>query len=238
MQIFKCIVDATCQPCCKWAACGFNCLFEGMQCLCRLLDGIQCDIKIQGSHWNNFPVLKAGFTFLPSKRHLLARIDGVLAPTDIQGFTHAMFKPGVTLNISGTSAEVAAMPGTLHSRGLLPWALYTLINYNMHRASRHPTDCLDARHLCFQLLNLLLGVYFVSGALKCPYFKASFCCNYANHSTHSWCKLSALLQMRITCDCVAYSVVAQVSNLWIHASDVFVHAEPDNCARHTAYQVV
>ena len=49
------------------------------------------------------------------------RIDGVLAPVDSQGFTYAIFKPGDTLNISGTSAEVAAMPGTLYSMELLQW---------------------------------------------------------------------------------------------------------------------
>ncbi|DBA77047.1 TPA: hypothetical protein ACH3X1_009634 [Trebouxia sp. C0004] len=38
----------------------------------------------------------------------VAKIDGVLAPVDSQGFTHAIIKP---LNISGTSAEGAAMSG-------------------------------------------------------------------------------------------------------------------------------
>ncbi len=49
----------------------------------------------------------------------VARIDGGLAPVDSQGFTYAIFKPGDTLNISGTSAAVAAMPGTPHSRSCL-----------------------------------------------------------------------------------------------------------------------
>ena len=58
----------------------------------------------------HIPTIKDAFTLR------VARIDGVLAPVDNQGFTHAIFKPGDTLNISGTSAEGAAMSGTLHSR--------------------------------------------------------------------------------------------------------------------------
>ncbi|DBA77191.1 TPA: hypothetical protein ACH3X1_009765 [Trebouxia sp. C0004] len=52
----------------------------------------------------HIPTIKDTFTLR------VARIDGVLAPVDSQGFTYAMFKPGDTLNISGTSADVAAMP--------------------------------------------------------------------------------------------------------------------------------
>ncbi len=63
----------------------------------------------------HIPTIKDAFTLR------VPRIDGVLAPVDSQGFTHAIFKPGDTLNISGTSAEVAAMPGTLQSRELLQW---------------------------------------------------------------------------------------------------------------------
>ena len=63
----------------------------------------------------NIPTIKDAFTLR------VARIDGVLAPVDSQGFTHAIFKPGDTLSISGTAAEVAAMPGTLHTRELLQW---------------------------------------------------------------------------------------------------------------------
>jgi len=63
----------------------------------------------------HIPTIKDAFTLR------VARIDGILAPVDSQGFTYAMFKPGDTLKISGTSAEVAAMPGTLHSRELLQW---------------------------------------------------------------------------------------------------------------------
>jgi hypothetical protein len=46
----------------------------------------------------------------------VAKINGVLEPSDSQGFTHAKFpipNSGDTLNISGTPAEVAAIPGTL-----------------------------------------------------------------------------------------------------------------------------
>lgn len=49
----------------------------------------------------------------------VARIAGALAPFDSEGFTYATFKPGDTLNISGTSAEAPALPGTPHTRGLL-----------------------------------------------------------------------------------------------------------------------
>ena len=56
----------------------------------------------------HMPTIKDAFTLR------VARIDGVLVPVDSQGFTHAIFKPGDTLNISGTSAEAAVMPGTLH----------------------------------------------------------------------------------------------------------------------------
>ena len=43
----------------------------------------------------------------------VAKINGVLEPSDSQGFTHAKFNYGDTFNISGTPAEVAATPGTL-----------------------------------------------------------------------------------------------------------------------------
>ena len=42
----------------------------------------------------------------------VAKINGSLAPADSQGFTHATFNSGDTLNISGTPA---AIPGTLQS---------------------------------------------------------------------------------------------------------------------------
>ena len=58
----------------------------------------------------HIPTIKDAFTLR------VARIDGALAPVDSQGFIYAILKPGDTLNISGTSAEVAAMPGTPHSR--------------------------------------------------------------------------------------------------------------------------
>ena len=63
----------------------------------------------------HIPIIKDTFTLR------MARTDGVLAPVDSQGFTHTIFNPGDTLNISGTSAEVHAMPGTLHSRELLQY---------------------------------------------------------------------------------------------------------------------
>ena len=47
----------------------------------------------------HIPTIKDAFTLR------VPRIDGVLAPVDSQGF----------------SSEVAAMPGTLHSRELLQW---------------------------------------------------------------------------------------------------------------------
>lgn len=45
----------------------------------------------------------------------VAKINGVLAPADSQGFTHEKFKPGDTLDISGTPAVISAIPGTLQS---------------------------------------------------------------------------------------------------------------------------
>ena len=45
----------------------------------------------------------------------VAKINGVLAPADSQGFTYAKFNSGDTLDISGTPAEVPAVPGTLQS---------------------------------------------------------------------------------------------------------------------------
>ena len=98
----------------------------------------------------HIPTIKVAFTLC------VARIDGVLAPVDSPGFTNAIFKPGDTLNISGTSAEVAAMPGTPHSRGLLQWHLGPW--YNMIRTIRHLTGCLDAKHICIQVPDLLLEV--------------------------------------------------------------------------------
>ncbi len=45
----------------------------------------------------------------------VAKINAVLASADSQGFSHAKFNSGDTLNISGTPAEVSAIPGTLQS---------------------------------------------------------------------------------------------------------------------------
>lgn len=42
----------------------------------------------------------------------VAKINGILASADSQGFTHATFKSGDILDISGTPA---AIPGTLQS---------------------------------------------------------------------------------------------------------------------------
>ena len=42
------------------------------------------------------PTTKDAFTMR------VAKVDGALAPVDSQGFTYAIFKPGDTLNISGT----------------------------------------------------------------------------------------------------------------------------------------
>ena len=49
----------------------------------------------------HIPTIKDAFTLR------VAKIDGALAPVDSQGFTYAIFKPGDTLNISGTSAHQA-----------------------------------------------------------------------------------------------------------------------------------
>ena len=43
----------------------------------------------------------------------VAKINGVLEPANNQGFTHAKFDSGDTLDISGTPAEVSAISGTL-----------------------------------------------------------------------------------------------------------------------------
>ena len=48
----------------------------------------------------HIPTIKVAFTVR------VARIDGVGAAVDSQGFTYATFKPGDTLNISGTSAKL------------------------------------------------------------------------------------------------------------------------------------
>ncbi len=55
----------------------------------------------------HIPTIKEAFALR------VAKINGVLEPSDSQGFTHAKFNSGDTLNISGTPAEVAAIPGTL-----------------------------------------------------------------------------------------------------------------------------
>ena len=163
-----------------------------MQCLCRLLDGIQMTLRCRDlteaiplfEGRLHMPTIKDAFTVR------VARIDGVLPPADSQGFTHATFKPGDTLNISGTSAEVAAVPGTPHSRCLLQWHLISW--YNMICTMSIPGtvhSALDSKHLCIQVPNLLLGVLLwciiFSGALTSLYFKASFRCNLASFQTHS-----------------------------------------------------
>lgn len=43
----------------------------------------------------------------------VAKLDGVLAPADSQGFTYASFNPGDTLTISGIPAKVSAISGSL-----------------------------------------------------------------------------------------------------------------------------
>ena len=48
----------------------------------------------------HIPTIKDAFTVR------VARVNGVLAAVDSQGFTYATFKPGDTLNISGTSAKL------------------------------------------------------------------------------------------------------------------------------------
>ena len=89
------------------------------------------------------PTIKDAFTLR------VAKIDSALAPLDSQRFTFAMFQLRDTLNISGTSAESAAMSGTPHSRDLLQWRLVPW--YNMHHQHpRHLADCHDAKHLCIQ----------------------------------------------------------------------------------------
>ena len=50
----------------------------------------------------HIPTIKDAFTLR------VAKTDGALAPVDSQGFTYPIFKPGDTLNISGTSAESAS----------------------------------------------------------------------------------------------------------------------------------
>ncbi len=70
----------------------------------------------------HIPTIKDAFTLR------VAKFDGALAPVDSQGFTYAIFKPGDTLNISGTSADSAAMPGTPHSMCLLQWRLVPWYN--------------------------------------------------------------------------------------------------------------
>ena len=57
-----------------------------------------------------------GRVHIPTIKHAfelrVAKISGILASADSQGFTHATFHSGDTLNISGTPA---AIPGTLQS---------------------------------------------------------------------------------------------------------------------------
>ena len=55
----------------------------------------------------HIPTIKATFELR------VAEIDGLLIPADSQGFTYAKFSSGDTLSISGTPAEVSAIPGTL-----------------------------------------------------------------------------------------------------------------------------
>ena len=70
------------------------------------------------------------------------RVADTLAPFDNEGLTLATFEPGDTLNISGTPAELPAMPGTPHSRGLLQMTLSTIVHYDMHHQHpRHLADC-------------------------------------------------------------------------------------------------
>ena len=91
----------------------------------------------------HIPTIKDAFTLR------VERIDGILAPVDSQGFTHAIFKPGVTLNISGSSAEVAAMPGTLHLRGLLQWHLIQWDNMICTMSIQGTVhSAFDSKHLC------------------------------------------------------------------------------------------
>ena len=142
---------------------AYSCLFEDMQCLCRSLDGIQCDIEIRDLI-ETIPLFE-GRLHIPTIKDAfmlrVAKTDGALAPVDSQGFTYPIFKPGDTLNISGTSAESAATPGTTLS-GSASMALSTMVQYDMHHQHpRHLADCHDAKHLC------ILCLQFVKSWVQC-----------------------------------------------------------------------
>ena len=47
----------------------------------------------------------------------VVQIDGICRSVNSEGFTYATFNTGDTLNISGTPAELAPMPGTLQFSG-------------------------------------------------------------------------------------------------------------------------
>ncbi|DBA95781.1 TPA: hypothetical protein ACH3X1_001334 [Trebouxia sp. C0004] len=79
----------------------------------------------------HIPTIKDAFTL-----HV-ARIDGVLAPVDSQGFTYAIFKPGDTLNISGNSAK--ALLCQVHTQGSC--CNGTNINYTCCNQSIFNTLC-------------------------------------------------------------------------------------------------
>ncbi len=144
----------------------------------------------------HIPTIKDAFTLR------VAKIDGALAPVDSQGFTYAIFKPGDTLNISGTSAESAAMPGTPHSRGLLHWHLVPW--YNMICTFNIPGTLQTAMMQSTSVFRASWGivVFLVSGTLK------GFTSEHHSGAILQIVKCivdatSTLLQMGITCDCIA-----------------------------------
>ena len=83
----------------------------------------------------------------------VARIDSALAPVDSQGFIHAIFKPGVTVNISGTSALLLCQV-YYTQRGLLQWHFIPWYNM-MCTVSILGTvlSAFDAKQLCTQVLD-------------------------------------------------------------------------------------
>ncbi len=115
----------------------------------------------------HIPTIKDAFTVR------VARINNALAPVDSQGFTHATFKPGDTLDISDSSAEAAAVPGTPHSRGLFQWHLIPWYNMictmnipgTVHSALVHSTSVFRCL-ICF--LGYCCGVFLLVAHRKIP----------------------------------------------------------------------
>jgi len=149
-----------------------------MQCLCRSLDGIQCDINIRRSHWDNSSIWRQASHPYYQRRvhtacgknwwHFSTSWQSGLHSCHIQAWSHSQHQ----WLFSGSCCY--ARYTTL--KGSASMALDTMGQYDMHHEHpRHRTFCLWFKAPLYLVAKFaswgIVVVFFVSGALKDLYFK-------------------------------------------------------------------